>query len=178
MPIDILDQDYPYPRDQVTEFTARILKQFCRLAEDHGLNIALEPVCGRGGSIKTMDHAMEIIEATGCKNIGLCLDSFNQYIYDFKNDFSFYKGIPPEKIITANINNADVFPPGVLAPPHRRFVDSGVIDMDNYMQNLKDIGYEGPISIEVLRPEYYAQSIDWVVREAYRTTKELVDKYN
>ena len=178
MPCDILDQDYPHSRDKVTEFTSRILKHFCKLADDHGLSIAFEPVCGRGGSVKTMDHAMEIIEATGCKNIGLCLDSFNQFIYKFESDFSSFKIIPPEKIITAHINNADDLPPGVLAPPHRRFVDSGVIDLDNYMQNLKNIGYEGPVSIEVLRPEYYAQPLEWVIREAYRTTKALVDKYN
>ena len=177
-PIDIVDQDYPYSRDEVTEFSARILKRFCALADDHGLDIAFEPVCGRGGSVKTMDHALEIIEATGCKNIGICLDSFNQYIYDFKNDFSFFKVLPPEKIITAHINNSDDYPEGVLVPPHRRFVDSGVIDLDNYMQNLVDIGYDGTISIEVLRPEYYAQPLEWVIREAYRTTKELVDKYN
>jgi 2-keto-myo-inositol isomerase len=178
MPIDILDRDYPYARDRVTEFSARILRHFCKLADDHGLRIAFEPVCGRGGSVKTMDHALEIIEATGCKNIGLCVDSFNQFIYNFESDFSCYKIIPPEKIITAHINNADDLPPGVLAPPHRRFVDSGVIDLDNYMQNLKDIGYTGPISVEVLRPEYYAKPLEWVIREAYRTTKALVDRYS
>jgi 2-keto-myo-inositol isomerase len=85
--------------------------------------------------------------------------------------------IPPEKIITAHVNNADDLPPGTLAPPHRRFVDSGVIDLDDFMRNLKEIGYDGPISIETLRPEYYAKPLEWVIREAYRTTKALVDKY-
>jgi 2-keto-myo-inositol isomerase len=178
MQIDVLDQDYPYSRDQVTEFTARILKQFCKLADDHGLNIAFEPVCSRGGSVKTMEHALEIINATGCKNIGLCIDSFNQYTKDFDSDFSCYKVLPPEKIITAHINDADDLPPGVLSPMDRRFCGQGVIDLDNFMQNLKDIGYGGPISVEALQFEYYKQPLEWVIREAYRTTKELVDKYN
>ncbi|MDR0491385.1 MAG: sugar phosphate isomerase/epimerase [Oscillospiraceae bacterium] len=177
MMADILDQDYPYPRDQVTEFSIRILRRFCAVAADYGISIAWEPVCGRGGSVKTMDHAMEIINGTGCDNIGLCLDSFNQYINGKNNDFSIYNGIPSEKIITVHINNCDDEPLGALSPQHRRFVDSGAIDLDNCLQNLKAIGYKGPISIETLRPEYYSWPIEKVIKEAYRTTSELVGRW-
>jgi 2-keto-myo-inositol isomerase len=177
-PVDILDQDYPYSRDEVTEFTVRILRKFCSVAQDYDVSIAFEPVCGRGGSVKTMEHALEIVNETGYPNIGLCLDSFNQYINGKNNDFSIYKVLPPEKIITAHINNCDSLPLGVLAPPHRRFCDSGEIDLDNFCANLKAIGYKGPVSIEVLRPEYYAWPIEKVIHEAYRTTKELAEKYS
>jgi len=175
--LDVLDRDYPHSRDEVTEFSVRILKKFCSIASDYGVSIAWEPVCGRGSSVKTMDHAMEIINETGFPNIGLCFDSFNQYINGKNNDFSIYKDIPDEKIITVHINNCDDEPLGVLAPQHRRFCDSGAIDLDNFLANLKAIGYKGPVSVEVLRPEYYSWPIDKVIREAYRTTSELVNKY-
>ena len=178
MMFDVLDQDYPYSRDQVTEFSVRILKKLCSIAADYGVSIAWEPVCGRGGSVKTMDHAMEIINETGYSNIGLCLDSFNQYINGKNNDFSIFKDLPADKIITAHINNCDDEPLGLLSPQHRRFCDSGAIDLDNFMMNLKAIGYKGPVSVEVLRPEYYAWPIEKVIREAYRTTSELVNRYN
>ena len=177
MMADVLDKDYPYPRDQVTEFSSRILKRLCTVAADYGVSIAWEPVCGRGSSCKTMDHAMEIINATGCDNIGLCLDSFNQYINGKNNDFSIYKVIPAEKIITVHINNCDDEPLGMLSPQHRRFADSGAIDLDNCLQNLKEIGYTGPISVETLRPEYYSWPIDKVIKEAYRTTADLVNRW-
>ena len=177
MIVDVLDQDYPYPRDQVTEFSARILKRFCTVAADYGISIAWEPVCGRGSSVKTMDHAMEIINETGCDNIGLCLDSFNQFINGKNNDFSIYKDLPSDRIITVHINNCDDEPLGVLLPQHRRFCDSGAIDLDNCLQNLKAIGYKGPISVETLRPEYYSWPIEKVIKEAYRTTSELVNRW-
>jgi len=176
-PRDILDQDYPYPRDQVTEFSSRILKHFCKIAADYGLTMVWEPVCGRGSSVKTMDHAMEIINATGCENVGLCLDSFNQYINGKNNDFSIYKDLPADKIVTVHINNCDDEPLGVLSPQHRRFCDSGAIDLDNCLMNLKAIGYKGPISVETLRPEYYSWPIEKVINEAYRTTAELVNRH-
>ncbi|MCL2125863.1 MAG: sugar phosphate isomerase/epimerase [Oscillospiraceae bacterium] len=175
--LDVLDKDYPYPREQVTEFSSRILKRLCAVAADYGVSIAWEPVCGRGSSVKTMDHAMEIINATGCDNIGLCLDSFNQYINGKNNDFSIYKDIPVDKIITVHINNCDDEPLGVLSPQHRRFADSGAIDLDNCLQNLKAIGYAGPISVETLRPEYYSWPIEKVIKEAYRTTADLVNRW-
>ena len=174
---DVLDQDYPYTRDEVSEFSVRILKRLCAVAADYGVSLAWEPVCGRGGSVKTMEHAMEIIDGTGYKNIGLCLDSFNQYINGKNNDFSIFKDLPADKIITAHINNCDDEPLGVLSPQHRRFCDSGAIDLDNFMMNLKSIGYEGPVSVEVLRPEYYSWPIERVIKEAYRTTSELVNRY-
>ena len=177
MPVDVLDRDYPYQRDQVMEFTVRILKRFCAVAADYGVSIVLEPVCGRGGSIKTMDHAMEIINGTGCSNIGLCLDSFNQYINGKNNDFSIYKDLPADKIVSVHINNCDDESLGVLSPQHRRFADSGAIDLDNCLQNLKAIGYKGPISVETLRPEYYSWPIEKVISEAYRTTSELVNRW-
>ena len=175
---DVLDQDYPYSRDEVTEFSVRILKTLCAVAADYGVSIAWEPVCGRGGSVKTMDHAMEIINGTGYQNIGICLDSFNQYINGKNNDFSIFKDLPVDKIITAHINNCDDEPLGVLSPQHRRFCDSGAIDLDNFMMNLKSIGYKGPVSVEVLRPEYYGWPIEKVIKEAYRTTNDLVNKWN
>ena len=177
MMVDVLDRDYPYTRDQVTEFSVRILKRFCAVAADYGISIAWEPVCGRGSSVKTMDHAMEIIDGTGCDNIGICLDSFNQYINGKSNDFSIYRNLPVEKIITVHINNCDDEPLGVLSPQHRRFADSGAIDLDDCMKNLTDIGYNGPISVEVLRPEYYSWPIEKVINEAYRTTSELVNRW-
>jgi len=175
--LDVLDQDYPYPREQVTEFSARVLKRFCTVAADYGVSISWEPVCGRGGSVKTIEHAMEIISETDCDNIGLCLDSFNQYINGKNNDFSIYKDLSADKIITVHINNCDDEPLSVLSPQHRRFADSGAIDLDNCMQNLKAIGYKGPISVEVLRPEYYSWPIEKVITEAYRTTSELVNRW-
>ena len=78
--VDVTDTDYPHSRDEVTEFTVRILRRFCAVAGDYGVSISFEPTCGRGGSVKTMDHALEIINETGCDNIGLCLDSFNHTV--------------------------------------------------------------------------------------------------
>ena len=177
-PTDELNTDYPYARDQVTEFTVRILNKYCSIAQYYGLNIAFEPVCGRGGSVKTMDHALEIINATDYDNIGLCPDAFNQFINGKSNDFSIYKNLPPEKISTVHLNNCDDEPLGVLNVPHRRFADSGAIDLDNFMMNLDAIGYKGPVSIEANRPEYFTWPIEKVINEAYRTTSELVNKYN
>ena len=176
-PKDVLDQDYPYPRDQVTEFSVRILRRYCSIAQDYGISIAWEPVCGRGGSVKTMDHAMEIINETGYDNVGLCPDAFNQFINGKNSDYSIYKDVPPEKILTAHLNNCDDEPLGVLAVPNRRFCDSGIIDLDNFLMNLKAIGYKGPVSIEANRPEYFSWPIEKVIKEAYRTTSELVNKY-
>ncbi|MDR0878326.1 MAG: sugar phosphate isomerase/epimerase [Treponema sp.] len=177
VPHGINTVDYPYSREQVTDFSVRILRTLSPVAAQYEVNLCWEPVCGRGCSVRTLEHAWEIVKETGCSNVGLAVDSVNLHLNGKLNDFSAIRKVPVDKIFIAHINNCDDRPVDELGPADRRFVDSGEIDLNNYLSNLKAAGFKGPVSIETLRPEYYTWPAEKVVAEAYRTTKELVDKY-
>ncbi|MDR2156858.1 MAG: sugar phosphate isomerase/epimerase [Clostridiales Family XIII bacterium] len=168
---------YINTRENINIDAVRILGALSDVARDYGMNLGLEPVGSLGCSVKTIGHAMEIVRLTDRENVGLTADCFNLYLYAKRNDFSDIGTVDPAKIFVVHVNNADCAPIGVLSNEHRRFCDSGVIDLKSYLGVLRDMGYDGMISIEVFRPEYWAWPAEKVVSEAYRTTRDAVARY-
>ena len=41
---------------------------------------------------------------------------------------------------------------------------------------LKCCGYDGMVSVETFRPEYWAKTPEWVIENAYRTTYAALEK--
>ena len=79
-------------------------------------------------------------------------------------------------IFAVHINNADDVPLNEMGQDKRRFCDRGIVNLDSYLSNLKEIGYDGMVSIEVFRNEYYQKDAEFVISEAYRTTKECLER--
>ncbi len=178
LPHDPRTEDYPHDRKSCTEQAVRYLKKLCEIAKRYDIGVSYEPVASRGSSCRSVDHAMEIVNAVGMENLGVTLDPFNLHLDNKRNDFSVMLQIPVEKVYAVHINNCDDKPIEELDHGHRCFVDKGCIDVDNYVSTLKKMGYNGPVSIETFRQEYYEQSAEEVIEKAYITTKELLDKYN
>ena len=57
----------------------------------------------------------------------------------------------------------------------RCFAGTGVVDTDSFLQTLKCCGYDGMVSVETFRPEYWAKTPEWVIENAYRTTREALE---
>ena len=176
-PHDGQNMDYPYDHNKVTERYVYILRRIAKIAEEYEMNLCFEPVGSRGCAVRTIEHALQIVQEADCKNVGLVLDSFNLYLNNKLNDFSGITNVPVEKVFAVHINNSDDVPIGFLDHQHRRFVDSGCLNLHGFLSALKEIGYNGMVSIETFRPEYYCMSPQDVISTAYKTTKKLLDAY-
>lgn len=88
------------------------------------------------------------------------------------NDFSELKTVSASKIFAVHLMNGDDVPEQERGQDKRRFCGSGVVDIPAFLETLKSIGYNGMLSVETFRPEYWQRTPDWVVSEAYRTTYE------
>ena len=66
-------------RDEVTQETVTVLKALGGIASDYGMRLALEymglPKC----SVRTFDHALEIVEKTGLDNVGILMDTWHHH---------------------------------------------------------------------------------------------------
>lgn len=72
--------------------------------------------------------------------------------------------------------SADNVPESEMGQDKRRFAGTGVVDTDSFLQTLKCCGYDGMVSVETFRPEYWAKTPEWVIENAYRTTREALEK--
>ncbi len=170
------DGPYPDSREKVAVDCIRILRRLSDLVRRYDISLAWEPVGNIGFSVRDVEFAWEIVQAVDRDNVGLTLDAFNLYSKDKLNDFSAIREVDPSKIFAVHINNSDDFPIGVLDHCHRRFCDFGEIDLDNFLGNISATGYDGMVSIETFRPEYWEMTPEEVIRQAYATTRTVIDR--
>lgn len=168
----------PYPGTWEETFPqcVRILTRLSSMAALHGVRLCFELVGFERSGVRTVEQADAIIRAVDRDNVGLVLDSYNIYLHGQTNDFSVIRQVDPAKIFAVHINNADDVPASEMGQDKRRFCDAGCLDLDNFLSTLRDVGYEGMVSIETFRPEYWSMRPEWVVEEAYRTTREALLK--
>lgn len=155
----------------------RILTHLSDLAMPHGIKLCFELVGFDRSSVRTVKQAWNIVKTVNRDNVGLVFDSFNLYLYHRLNDFSVMQQVPVNKVFAVHINNGDDAPDEQLSQSLRRFCDMGVVNLGNFLTTLKEMGYNGIVSIETFRPEYWEKSPEWVISQAYKTTKQIMTQY-
>ena len=153
----------------------RTLKKLSKIAADYNVNICFEPVGFKRSSVRTIQQSWNIINEVDEDNVGLVLDSYNLHLFHGLNDFSEINIIDSKKIFCAHINNGDYSDIENASQENRKFCDSGAVDLNNFLQNLKNVGYSGMVSVEIFRPEYWNMSPEWVISNAYQTTIKIME---
>lgn len=172
----LAETEYTKSFEEAKENCIRILEVLACLAEEYEMKLCFELVGLKRSSVRTIRQAREIVEAVGRSNVGYVFDAYNVYSYDRSNDFSEIKTVEKEKIFAVHINNADDCPQELMSQDKRRFCDQGVIRLENFLSVFKEIGYEGIVSIETFRPEYWSMRPEQVIASAYGTTRAVLEK--
>jgi len=152
----------------------RILTHLADIAKPYDIKLCFELVGFDRSSVRTVEQAWEVVTKVNKDNVGLVLDSYNLYLYQRLNDFSVIKHVDVNKIFAVHINNGDDAPDHQLSQALRRFCDHGVVNLNSFLTNLKEMGYQGMVSIETFRPEYWQKTPQWVIAQAYKTTKQIM----
>ena len=128
--------------------------------------------------MRNIKNAKQIIEAVDMDNVGYVFDAYNIYLDNGQNEFEAMKLVDKEKIFAIHLNSADDVPKQERKQEKRCFVDQGVIDINKFLNVLKEIDYRGMCSIETFRPQHWANSPQWVITNAYETTYAAMSKNN
>ncbi len=170
------DRKMPYQRpwDQVRLRCGEVLEKLSDLAEDSGTNICFELVGAEYSGVRNIRQARSIVEGVGSQRAGYVFDSFNIFMdRDFKG-FKELEQIPAKRIFMVHVNDSDTGHRPGLTQENRCFCGPHHIDLGGFMDSLKRAGYNGPVSIEVFRPEYWKRPAGEVIEEAYRTTGNVL----
>lgn len=154
----------------------RIMRKLADIAADYGVNLCFELVGTPKCSVRTVPFAVDIVNAIDRANVGYAFDPCNIFGYHKRNDYSEMALADVNKVFAVHINDYDDVPESELAPPARCFCGKGVIDLANYLETLKKMGYSGMVSIETFRPEHYKRLPEDVIAEAYTTTKAALEQ--
>lgn len=163
-------------REDTHRNCVRILNVLSGMAEPYHMKLCFELVGFERSSVRTVKEADAIVRAVGRPNVGFVFDSYNIYLNGGLNDFSAILKVQPEKIFAVHINNADDVPAKQRGQDKRRFCDEGVVNLRGFLSALKQTGYDGMVSIETFRPEYWNWPPKRVIDEAYRTTRRCLEQ--
>lgn len=98
--------------------------------------------------VHTMDGMLALCAAIGTGNVGLLLDVW--HLYTSHGTLDDARKLTRDDVVTVHINDA---PPGIAIDEQIDNVralpgETGVIDLQGFLEALREIGYDGPVTAE------------------------------
>jgi 2-keto-myo-inositol isomerase len=148
------------------QLVAEYLQPVCAAAAEFGCRLAIEPL-GRHALIPGCQEALAIIELVDQPNLGVMWDFFHYYKSEVP--LAEIRRIPHEKLWLVHIDDAPALPVETLKDSDRVYPGHGAMPLPTYFDLLHDLGYSGPVSVELFNEAYYRRPIGEIAAEAYRT---------
>lgn len=136
----------------------RRLRTIAQILAPYGISLALEFVGPHHLRTKwkhpflwEMESTLEWIEAIHEPNVGLLLDSYHWYTNEL--DSAAILALRKEQIAHVHINDARDIAINKVLDNDRLYPGEGVIDLPAFLQSVRQTGYDGVVSQEILSPE-------------------------
>ena len=159
-------------REEVTAETAGVLTELAKIAADYHMRLALEYMGVPKNSVRTYAHAMEIVERTGADNVGLLVDTWHHFAGGSKPEELLGPG--SDKIFTVHIGDAPDKAPLTLRRNECIWPGDGAAPIPEMLRNLKKVGYEGIVSVEIFDPGVQAMDPGFCIPLAYERTAQAM----
>jgi 4-hydroxyphenylpyruvate dioxygenase len=132
---------------------ANDLHELGERAARRGMRIAYEAL-GWGKHINDYRDSWEIIRQVDHPSVGLCLDTF--HIFSRNTEIRTLLKIPGDKIFLVQVADAPKLSMDPLSwsRHHRCFPGQGELNLENFMKNLADTGYDSVLSLEIFNDQF------------------------
>jgi sugar phosphate isomerase/epimerase len=164
--------NFTTPPAETRRWLGERFRWIARLLADRGLRFGLEfigPAHFRADPGFTFLYRMEDMLAFAEElgpNVGVLVDSFHWYCLSGTRDA--LAALPADRLVYAHINDAPDLPRDEQRDDRRLLPGQGVIDLAGFLHGLQDVGYDGPVGIEVDGPALQDLSADDAAARARR----------
>jgi fructoselysine 3-epimerase len=155
-------QIYGTPRIQAWDWSREALTEISKTAADFGVQLVVEPTPTDSNLVESCDHAIEMMEQVGAKNVGLMFDTQHAY---YRNE------VPTDYVYRMGKNLRHIH----LSELGRGAPGTGPGDFVGIVSALREIGYEGYLALEIGFNRRNVEP-DLVARQAYEYLKPLVSQ--
>lgn len=146
----------------------------CERTARRGVRIGLEPAAWT--NVGTVDEALALIDAAGAANAGLFLDVWHLYRRGY--DYNRIPALDPSRIYGVQLDDAAAQTKGTPLEDcldHRLLPGEGDADVAAFVAALAQIGYDAPVSVEVISIAHRARSLGEAARQSHDTARALID---
>ncbi|MDP2700278.1 bifunctional sugar phosphate isomerase/epimerase/4-hydroxyphenylpyruvate dioxygenase family protein [Thalassospira sp.] len=143
-------------------------------AAKRGLRIAFEALSW-GRHISDYRDSWEVVRRASHPNVGLVLDTF--HIMARKVPIKAIASIPGDKIFLVQVADAPILEMDPLSWSRhfRCFPGQGDFPLADFMRNLAQTGYDGPLSLEIFNDQFRSSSTKTVAKDGLRSLIYLGD---
>jgi 2-keto-myo-inositol isomerase len=138
---------------EIVEESVHILNELAEIAERFNVKLAFEFLGQTDCSVQTLEVAQEIVEKVNRLSIGLVIDSF--HFYAGGSSLASIEALDPQRLFIFHINDAEDLPRESLEDRHRLLPGLGILPLPEMLAACKRIKYNGVVSVEIFRPEYW-----------------------
>jgi 2-keto-myo-inositol isomerase len=151
VPSPLPDRDMPWV-EILTEY-ARVLTDLSDIARPYQINLAFEFLGFGWSSVRTPRATFEILQKVGRENVGLTIDA--AHFFSGGGLMREFDQLDPKRIFAFHLDDLEDTPKEAMRDETRLLPGLGVVPLDEICSRLASIGYDGPCSIELFRPEYW-----------------------
>ncbi|MGQ9524078.1 MAG: sugar phosphate isomerase/epimerase family protein [Armatimonadota bacterium] len=146
-------------------------RRHAETAGRYGVKVAIEPL-GMHTFVPGPRQALRIIEEAGHPSLGLMMDTFHYYKSGVPLDD--IRAIPTELLLIVHINDCEDRPREELNDGHRLYLGEGILPLVDEIRILREKGYEGALSVEIFRQEYWQNPIDEIAVRSMESLRRLL----
>lgn len=154
----------PKTDEETIEESVAMLNELADIAEPFGIKIGFEFLGEANNSVQTLDLGSKIVDQVGRESVGNVIDTY--HFYAGGSSFEALEDLDPKKLFIFHINDAEDLPKADLNDSKRLYPGLGILPIREMKAVLDKIGYDGPASIEIFRPEYWEKDPFVVAKEA------------
>jgi 2-keto-myo-inositol isomerase len=139
---------------RVEPVAVEALRAITAAARPFGVKVGFEFLGFPDCTVTTLAAARRIVDAAADPDLGLVIDAF--HFYAGGSTWGMLEGLDPRRLAIVHLDDAEDRPRRELRDEHRLLPGDGVIPLRELVRRLEELGYDGPWSLELFRPEYYA----------------------
>jgi len=153
----------------------RVLRDLGDTARPYGVRLGFEFLGFGWCSVRTPRAAFEIIKEVDRDNVGLVLDA--AHFYAGGGLMSEIEQLDAGRLFSFHLDDLEDAPKEAASDATRLLPGKGVIPLNDICERLHRIGYNGPCSIELFRPEYWEWDPGILALEAHKAACEVLAPY-
>lgn len=162
----------PKTDDETIAESVRVLNELADIAEKYGIKIGFEFLGEAENSVQTLDLGSKIVDLVGRESVGNVMDTY--HFYCGGSSYEAIDRLDPKKLFIFHINDAEDLPKTELNDSKRLYPGLGILPISEIKSHLDGIGYDGPVSVEIFRPEYWDQDPYEVAATAKNATEQVL----
>ncbi len=164
---ELKPEDYP--------LAAASLAEAGELAGSYGVRLAVEFQKG-AAFCSSLDTTLALIAQCKSPHVGVCLDLFHYYTGPSKFEDLAY--LNRDNLAWVQVCDLSGTPRELAGDADRIFPGEGDFQIGPILDHLGAIGYDGPVSLEVLNPHLWRTPVDRVAELGYQAVCRTLGRWN